>query len=152
MNRLLLTVAVGTVLVGTAAAQNGRSADVIHARQANYKQMGAAMKAIVEEARRDPPSRDVVIAATDRLAYFAARIPRWFPRGSGPGAGVPTRAKAEIWTSRREFNRSAAGLQQAIRQLRAAGATGDGATLRPAVRALGAACANCHDRFRAPEH
>ena len=153
MNRIVLSLVTFVALVGTAAAQSSNPAQtVIRARQASYKQMGAAMKSIVEQSRSDTPSRPMLLQSTERILYFSRRISRWFPRGSGPETGIPTHARPEIWTDRAGFTRAAAGLEAAARRFGVIAQRGEPAAIRAAVPMVANACRACHDRFRVDEH
>ena len=68
-----------------------------------------------------------------------------FPEGSGGG---DSRAKPEIWTDR-------AGFDQAMKDAQAAAtamaAVTEEAAYVPAMKTLGGACKNCHDKYRLPK-
>jgi len=152
LKHFLLAAAAIAAIVTTAAAQNRAPADVIHMRQANYKQIGAAMKGINEQLRSDTPSLPAIRAGTRRIVGFAPQVLRWFPRGTGPEAGVRTRALPQIWSDSANFRRAGATLLVAARALDAAARRGDMEAIRAAVPQVAHACGNCHDSFRAPEH
>ncbi len=148
---LLIAVAV-IGIVGTAAAQTGSPADLIRERQAHYKQMGGAMKAINDQLHSGSPSIDTIRQGSHVIAGFAVQLVRWFPRGTGPEAGVRTRALPEIWSDNQNFRRAGATLLVAARGLEAAAQRGDLDAIRAAVPQVAHACGNCHDTYRAPEH
>ncbi|MEA3043800.1 MAG: hypothetical protein QOJ53_991 [Sphingomonadales bacterium] len=152
MKHLILGAAVAAI-VTTAAAQNRApaAADTIHARQARYKQMGAAMKGIREELRGDAPSLDALRRDSGLIAGYALQLLRWFPPGSGAETGVRTRARPEIWTNNHGFHRAGADLLVAARALEAAARSGDVARIRAAAPPVARACSACHDDYRAPE-
>ena len=155
MNKIVVAAAAVAAVVTTAAAQTrvaGTPAERIHARQANYKQMGGALKAINAELKGDAPSIDVIRQSSHLIVTYAPQVLRWFPRGTGAEAGVRTRAKPEIWSDAAGFRRRGAGLLVAARNLDAAARRGDLAAVRVAVPQLAQACSNCHDNYRAPEH
>jgi cytochrome c556 len=153
VKQLVLTLTAIAAIVTTAAAQTRRPApaDVIHMRQANYKQIGAAMKGINEQLRGGAPSLDAIRAGSHTIVGFAPQVLRWFPRGTGPEAGVRTRARPEIWTDPAGFRRAGAGLLVAARNFDAAARRGDLDAIRAAAPQLAHACSNCHDDYRAPE-
>ena len=173
MNRLILGGMTAVVLIAIAACNRsdvappaeetsanvgeadtaGRAGipDRIRARQASYKQMGKAMKAIGDELKGGAPSLPTIVANADRIAGFAPQILGWFPVGSGPDAGLKTRAKPEIWSDPQGFGSAAAGLITASERFRALARSGDLAAVRAAMPQLQKACKQCHDRFRAPE-
>lgn len=70
-----------------------------------------------------------------------------FPPGSDAGN---TGALPAVWSDRAGFERAEAEFETQIRMLQAAAAAGDRAGVQAAVRATGAACQACHDRFRRP--
>jgi cytochrome c556 len=146
----LLTAAAIAAIVTTAAAQ--RPADQIRARQAHYKQMGEAMKAINDQLHGSAPSIDTIRQGSRVILGFAPQILRWFPPGTGPEAGVRTRALPEIWSDNLNFRRAGATLLVAARALDAAARRGDLAAIRAAVPQVAHACGNCHDTYRAPQH
>ena len=152
-NLLLGLLAIAGVTAAAAAQSRALSAaGTIHMRQANYKQMGAAMKALNEQAHGSNPSLPVIRHSSGVILGFAPQLLRWFPHGTGAEAGVETRARPEIWSDHAGFTRAGAGLLVAARALDAAARTGDMAAIRSAVPQLAHACSNCHDNYRAPEH
>jgi len=132
----------GTALAATAA-------QLIAARQQNYKQIGKAFKAVNDELKKDSPSVDTLRGNARTLDQLARRVPGWFPKGTGPEAGVKTAALPVIWQKPAEFRAAAARLAAAARALDAAAAKGDVAQVRTATGALGGACKNCHQSFKA---
>lgn len=154
MRNLILGVLAVAGLTATAAAENRPSAaaGTIHMRQANYKQMAAAMKALTEQVRGSSPSLPVIRRSSATILRFAPQLLRWFPAGSGAEAGVRTRARPEIWSDHAGFTRAGAGLLLAARGLDAAARGGDMAAIRSAIPQVAHACSACHDDYRAPEH
>lgn len=168
MRNAILGVATALALTGVAACNRGEApapsngsasndsapsgtADIIRERQANYKEMGKASKAIADELKAATPSLPTIRENAERLANYAPRILTWFPAGSGPESGVRTRAKAEVWSDQEGFGRAAADFIAATEEFNAVVRTGDVAAINAARPELGKACSNCHDRFRAPE-
>jgi cytochrome c556 len=138
--------------IATAAYAQPPAASVIQARQANYKQMAAAVKGINDQLRGGGPDLAAIRPHAALLANHAVQVLRWFPRGSGAQAGVQTRARPEIWTDWGGFERAGARLLVAARALNRAAQGGDVAAVRAAMPALAHACSGCHDDYRAPEH
>lgn len=134
------------------AAVLAAPADTIRMRQGNYKQIAAAMKGINEQLKSSAPSLPAIRAGSRTILGFAPQVLRWFPRGTGPEAGVRTRARPEIWTDHAGFRSAGARLLVAARNLDSAARSGDLAAIRAAAPELARACSNCHDDFRAPEH
>ena len=68
-----------------------------------------------------------------------------FPEGSGGG---DSRAKAEIWSDRAGFDKAMKDAQAAASAM--AGVTAE-ADYVAAMKALGASCKACHDKYRLPK-
>ncbi|HVQ09998.1 MAG TPA: cytochrome c [Allosphingosinicella sp.] len=151
MKHILLGAA-ALAAVATAAYAGRPAAPVIQARQANYKQMAAAMKGINDQLRGGSPDLAAIRPRAALLANYGVQVLRWFPHGSGPEAGVTTRARPEIWSDWPGFERAGARLLVAARAVNRAARAGDVAALRAAMPALRQACSACHDDYRAPEH
>jgi cytochrome c556 len=81
-----------------------------------------------------------------RAADNLAKIPSFFPAGSGTG---DTKALPVVWTDRATFDSRASDALREARALQAIAASGNRAGLEAGLRTLGAACTACHDRFRA---
>jgi len=152
VKRLVLTAAAVAAIVTTAIAQTPSPADLIRERQAHYKQMGGAMKAVNDQLHSGAPSIDTIRQGSHVIVTFAPQLLRWFPRGTGQEAGVHTRALPEIWSDNQNFRRAGATLLVAARALDAAAQRGDMDAIRAAVPQVAHACGNCHDTYRAPEH
>lgn len=141
-----LAAALGASGLAFAAAQPS-GADAIRARQASFKKMGAAFKAVNEETRAQSPDAAKLRANADIVADLSKQLPKWFPAGSGPGAGAPSAAKAEIWSKTSDFQKKAADFQAAAAKLHATPTT-DIAAMTAATRAIGQQCTSCHAAFR----
>lgn len=144
----LVAVLLAATITLPAPAQAPAPADVIKQRQGNFKEFGRAMKAISDEMRARTPDAAVVRRSAQTLAGFGLQIPGWFPRGTGPEAGVATEALPAIWARPADFAARANDLTAAARALDAAAASGDAARMRSATAALGGTCKACHDDFR----
>ena len=140
----------GAVVVATCAIA-AKPADTIAARQANYKQIGKAMKGIGDELKKPEPSVPVIQASAKTIAGLAPHVLKWFPKGSGPEAGVKTGALPAVWEKWPEFKVAAVKMLTASKALNAAAVTGDLAQIKPAVGALGGTCKGCHETFRAKD-
>ena len=153
MKKLILVSAAAAMLCGAAFAQRPAAgpAQTIQARQGNYKQMAAALKGISDQLRSGGPDLAQIRPRAALLADRAVLVLRWFPRGTGPQAGVRTRARAEIWSNAAGFRDAGARFVVAARALNSAAQTGDLARVRAMLPAVQRACGACHDSFRAPE-
>jgi cytochrome c556 len=130
------------------AAAMANAAAAIEARQANFKAIGRANKAIQDELKKPRPSVEVIRENAAALERAAQQIPRGFPAGSGPEAGVKTEALPAIWRDPQGFSEAAGRNLAAVRALRAAAEAGDLARVRAAAGDVGPTCKACHDRFR----
>ena len=128
---------------GSVLAQDAATA--IAARKAAMKANGAATGALRGAATATDPAALTGAGKTIQanLATFAANL----PKGSGPESGIPTRAKAEIWTD-------AAGFAAALDAAKAAAGTlanaPDLASAQAAAGAVGRSCGGCHSKYQAP--
>jgi len=123
--------------------------NAIKARQASYKEIGGAFKSINDELKSGAPDMNSVKPLARDIAARAALLPKYFPKGSGPEAGLKTRAKPEIWKDNAAFVKLQGDMITAARALDAAAASGNAAGLSAARNTLGGTCKSCHDRFRA---
>jgi len=123
------------------------AAKAVIARQANYRQLGDAFAGITDEAKKDAPDKAAIAADAAKLKALATDLPSWFPKGSGPEAGVKTRAKAEIWTDAEGFDTAATRLRDEAAKLQEVSAAGDLEAIRAQRRATASACKTCHDRY-----
>ena len=140
----------GAVVVATCAIA-AKPADTIAARQANYKQIGKAMKGIGDELKKPEPSVPVIQASAKTIVGMAPHVLKWFPKGSGPESGIKTSALPVVWEKWPEFKVAAVKMLSASKALNAAAATGDLAKIKPAVGALGGTCKGCHDTFKSKD-
>jgi cytochrome c556 len=148
---LIGTAALGVVGVAIAQTPARTPAQLIQNRQAGYKQINAAFRAVLEQSRASEPDLAAIRQHSATIARLAPRVSGWFPRGTGPETGVRTRAKAEIWTNPEAFRSASVNLVVAARRLDAAARGSDMAAIRAAFQALGRSCSGCHDQFRGPE-
>ncbi|QMW23002.1 c-type cytochrome [Sandaracinobacteroides saxicola] len=134
------------ILLTMGAPALAQPAKVIEARQANFKAMGRAMKAMGDEFRGGSPDIAVFRTNAATLNRLAPDLPKWFPAGSGTGA--KTEAKADIWSKPGDFAKAAANFAAAANALNTAAAGTDIAAVGAALRATGGTCKACHDQFR----
>jgi cytochrome c556 len=144
-----ICVSVVTFHVAGAADEAGSPKGIIEARRATLKKMQAAIKAIVQELKSDTPDKARLGAAAQFIDSNAGQLAGWFPRGTGPEAGVETDALADIWTDRPRFESLASRLTTESKAFGATLAGGDVAAIRTQAKALTEVCAGCHKSFRA---
>lgn len=138
-----------SIAASPAIGQQGAAA-ALAARKGNYREIGGAFKTINDELRSGAPDMNAVRPAARDLAQRAKLTVGQFPRGSGPGPGVVTRAKAEIWSNQAAFVKLQNDMIAAAKALDAAAARGDVAAIKGARDVLGGTCRSCHERFREP--
>jgi cytochrome c556 len=146
-----LVVAVAGVLGCGIAAYAAAPADTIAARQANFKQMGKGMKAISEQLKAPAPAGDAIKAGAAAIDQAAGKVYGYFPAGTGPQPGVKTGALPAIWEKNDEFKADAAKLVKAAAALHAAADSGNVDQVKAQFMAVGGACKECHQNFRARE-
>lgn len=139
--------ALGPLAAAPAAAPSPKAA--IAARQAGYKKMGAAMKALNDQLKTDAPAKATLVNAAQTLAMTARAQPPLFPAGSGPTAGVTTDALPNIWTERATFDAQMARMIAETGKLVSVVNGGNADAIRAQAKATGATCAACHRQFRA---
>jgi cytochrome c556 len=132
---------------GTAMAAEPAPAQLVAARQAAFHLSGAAMgnmKAAID--RGDDPKSQAYAARG--VAKWARALPTTFPPLTR--SVTPSRAKAEIWSNRADFDAKAAAYAEAAEALAATAASGDKAAFASAHTATIATCKGCHDLYQAP--
>jgi cytochrome c556 len=145
---LVLACAMTGESAGLALADDPAPADIIKTRQQRLKDTGAAMKAIVDQIKTGMPDKAVTVPAAGKVVQTAKDLPTWFPKGTGPEAGVKTAAKPEIWTMPDDFKAAAEKLGPEADKLASVAASGDGAALLAQLQATGKVCGACHKEFR----
>lgn len=125
-------------------------ADAVRTRVAGFRELGAAFKAVNDGLRGDVQT--VLIAQSARQIRNAAHAQyEWFPAGSGPQAGVKTRAKPEIWLQPAKFKAAQDAFAKAADDFQRVSAGKDVSAIRAGAQKLGGTCKSCHDAFRGPE-
>lgn len=123
----------------------------IHARQANFKEIGGDFKTVNDELRSGSPIMSTVRSAAHDLSTRAAGQAKYFVRGSGPESGEKTHALPAIWSDAAGFAKLNGDFVRAAAALDAAAQKGDVAALASARTALGAVCKACHTKYRAQD-
>jgi cytochrome c556 len=144
--------------VNQAAASNvqarvslGDAAKIMHDRHEAMEGLGKAMKALHRELDSGKPDINLIRAQTSTMASTAAKIPGFFPAGTGPDVGK-TRAKPEIWKQHDLFIRKSKDFFGASQAIDAAAKAGDVNKVMALHENVDKACKACHDPFRAPKH
>lgn len=145
MKRLTVTALVAALLVvGSARAHEGATG-IVKDRMDGMQRMGETMKMIAD---RLAANRDLAAIGPDAgaIAATARRIPALFPPGSD---WKPTDAKPEIWTGWDDFAAKSRNLDAEAMKLAQLVQGGDPTAIGAQFRKLRAACADCHDAYRA---
>ena len=145
--KLGLGVALATVFA-TAAFAQAQPDRAIKYRQGAFQVMGwnmGPMAAMVKGER--PYDKDEFLKRAMNVEH-AAPLP-WEAFGPGTDAGAPTKAKAEIWKDQAKYKQYADALQAETVKLVAAAKVGTLDAVKGPFGAVGKACSNCHDDFRA---
>lgn len=121
----------------------------VAARQAGFKKMGTAMKALNEQLKSGAPDKVIVLKSAQTLAATAREQTRLFPAGSGPSPTVKTDALPAIWTDRAAFDALANRMVAESGKLVSLANAGNFDAVRAQVKATGAVCSSCHRQFRA---
>ncbi len=133
------------------AALAAEMATVIAARQANFKVMGKAMKASFGELKSPTPQIAVMRDSARAIAEAAPKVATFFPKGSGPQAGVKTEALPAIWEKPADFKAKADNLVKAAVAYKAAADAGNMDATKAALMQLGGTCKACHTDFKAKD-
>ena len=148
-SRLVRTIVLGAVIASVAAAPVlAAAADVIRTRIAELRELGAQFKNVNDELKKDDPSPMILQISARQIRDMAKNQYGWFPAGSGPEAGVKTKAKPEIWAKAADFKAAQDTFAKQANAFFQVVQKGDVATMRTQARQLGAACGGCHRTFR----
>ena len=144
MRRSLILLAV----LGCATAAFAQNIDVIKARQAIYKGMGAATKGPAGMLKGSTPfDQKVVDAALDTYVDAAKTLPTLFPDDSK--TGEKTQALPAIWANKSDFDARFAKFGADATAAKAS--ITDEASLKANLPKVLADCGGCHKGYRAPD-
>jgi cytochrome c556 len=141
----------GTALIvsgGHLSAADPSPAEIIKARQQKLKDLGEQMKTIGGQAKSGTLDRKVMTEAAQKAVAYSKDLLTWFPKGTGPEAGVKTAAKPEIWTQADDFKAAGEKLPPETEKLAEVVTNGDKAAVFAQLQATGKACQGCHKQFR----
>ena len=147
--RVMMMVGAGVALAaaGTAYAQLAPK-DAVGVRINGYRETGAAFKNINDQLKSGTPVKIMLRSSARTIANTARDQHKWFPAGSGPEAGVKTKAKPAIWTDAAGFSAAQARFQREADLMLKVVETGDAAQMKKQAKALGQSCSSCHSKFR----
>lgn len=149
-NQYLRTLLAGALMAGIATAPvlAATAAEVVKSRVERYKGLGASFKRVNDEFKKGSPDAKIIQVSAREIAGHAREQYKWFPRGSGPQAGVTTKAKAEIWTNAAGFKKAQDAFAGQAAAFQKAAASGNIAQMRSLSKSLGGTCSACHRQFR----
>ncbi len=124
--------------------------EAVEARQAQMKVYGKSVGALAGIMKGETPyDAAMVKATTDAMgAAYQAAVAAGGWSAESQTATVKHRMKAEFWT---DTQGAAAAGKASGEALAAVAASTDEASFKAAFPALGASCASCHEKFRAPK-
>lgn len=127
---------------------------VIDDRKEVMRNTSGHFKDLRQKAKDEQLAQIAINAHT--MAINARHIPMLFPEGSMGTPEVKSRAKPEIWQDWNGFTAAAKRFEDAATDLMKLTKDADkmgvtGMQVGTAVKAVGAACKNCHKKFRAPK-
>lgn len=126
-------------------------ADIVAARQAGFKKMGGAMKALSEQLKSGAPVKATMVAAAQTIAATGKEQAKLFPAGTGASAGVKNDALPAIWSDRATFDGQMQKMILESAKLVTVAGGGDAAAIGAQFKATGATCGACHRQFRAED-
>ena len=139
---------IAVIALGTGPVLAAGAADLVRARVNGFRELGASFKSVNDELRGGKPQPIMLQLAVRQIRTVATQQYAWFPAGSGPQAGVKTKARPEIWTKAPAFKAAQDAYARQATAFSAAVASNDIAKIRAATKSLGATCAACHKQFR----
>ena len=143
-----LTLAAATLAVSVpASAQFAKPEDAIKYRQSALFVMGQHFGPIGPMANGRIPFDAKAAAENADIVADMAKLP-WAGFGAGTDKGLPTKAKAEIWSDGAKFKEAGDKLIAESTKLAAAAKTGNLDNLKTAFGATAGTCKACHDAFR----
>ena len=148
-SRVMLMVGAGAALAvaGSAYAQFSPK-DAVGVRVYAYRETGAAFKTINDQLKSGTPIKIMLRTSARTISNTARDQYNWFPAGSGAETGLKTKAKAAIWSDPAGFKAAQDRLAQEADLMSKVVETGDAAATQTQAKALGQACAACHQKYR----
>jgi cytochrome c556 len=144
--RALLATAAITVSL-PAAAQFQKPEDAVKYRQAAFQVMATHFGRVGAMANGRVPFDAATAQANADLVVTLSRLP-YVAFTDGTDKAGNTRAKAEVWSKRADFDAAAKKTQDELLKLQAAARTGNLDQIKAAFGAAGQSCKACHDNFR----
>lgn len=145
VNRLISSLSLIVLVAWSFQSHAADSLDIIKYRQAIMKSQGAHAEAASEIIKGKVPYDGDLSYHAAALNSSTHDLVKLFPADSDFGE---TRAKAEVWSKRREFEKVANDAEKAGGAFLAAVNSSDKAAISKAFGDLAEACKGCHKHFR----
>ncbi len=140
--------ALSLLAAGTASAQFAKPEDAIKYRQSALTVMGNHFGRIGAMVNNRIPFDAKVAAENAAVVVTMSKLP-WVAFGPGTDAGLPTRAKPEIWREQDKFKAASDKMVADVAALDTAAKTGNLDQIKAAFGTVGQSCKACHDAYRA---
>jgi len=147
--RIVLPLALLLAPVGLAATP--APAHVAKYRHTLMEAIGEHYGALMMIVKGETDRKQDAVAHAKAIADMAHMADGLFPAGSGPGPGVETKAKPEIWTDKEKFAAAMKRFGTEADKLVTVASMNDAGAFNEQVKMLGEACGDCHDHFRVKE-
>ena len=153
VGRVALAAALLSCLGFTPVQAASPQAAQIKPRQDKLRDMGGALKAITDELKKPKVDWDnVIIPNTQTIKDRSAYLLNWFPKGSGPEAGVKTYALPAIWQKQDDFTKLGKAAQAEAIKLDQVSNSKNLDALKTEAVTMGKACKACHDDYRSKDY
>lgn len=145
-SRMMLAVAVAGCAV-PAIAQFQKPEDAIKYRQNAFFVMSQHFGRLGAMANGRTPFDAKVAQDNAAIVETMSKLP-WAAFGPGTETGIPSKAKAEIWTEKSKFDQGADKMMTELAKLNTAAKTGNLDALKAAFGDAAGTCKACHDSYR----
>lgn len=142
--RNIVVVALAALTTSAAFAQ-AKPEDQLRVRQGGFQLLAKNVGALAAVAKGDVPFAKEAVTARAEYVNMLAQDIASSGFGAGSDKGLPTRAKATIWSDAEGFKAAAGKLTAATAKL---ATVSDLAGLKTALGEVQGTCKNCHDSFR----
>lgn len=143
----LAIAAAACALAAPASAQFAKPEDAIKYRQSALFVMSQHFGRIGAMANGRVPYDAKAAVDNAEVVAEMSKLP-WAGFGPGTDKGLPTKAKAEVWSEQAKFKEHSERLMADTGKLLAAAKTNNLDNLKTAFQATAGSCKACHDNFR----
>ena len=144
----IATFSTTAVLQSAPVVAQSSSAAAVAERQKIFEGLKDNMAPLATIARgKAPADKAVMTKHAKNIAVYARKVDAAFDVNTA-GTSHKTEALPAIWSNRADFKAKASALVSASDKLVAAAGTGDKGKMVGALRGVGAACKDCHDKYR----